>query len=1439
MTRDNAFRIALATAAILLLMLFQNLINLKRVRRARQAILPAVSAVLAIAAMVLLVVERKYVALISSSFSFFQNADIVLLNAVLYVAVLIVKGIVLPIVSGIWKQNALTERTSSRFYHLDEYHNEWFLSKKWVDARSILKAVMIGIGLCTGLILGLTWIKGPGSSMWVFVFPAAALIVTGEVFSFLNGQTKEEFSHQVTGAEADSRKVRNYYKIREIYERLFSENVLASHTGSEFAARTGSTQTLNELLSSEDPLKRDVANYFNTYGDKRLFDNDCVQATVKLLQGRSVVFFDPFYRDLTPYLTLPVVSTLLNGKKCLIICGRSSTSEDAVGWLEDTLKDYSHIRSLWRVKELGIGEPECEVGVLSFRQIFDVDVLIANKGFFERVGFILLLEPSVMVNTGQVGISVICEAASKYGDKPVFCICDRYTDGLVDTMSHLLKVELTDVVAAPTPKNVYTGMAWSADGDYMRQDLFDRQTRFLGNGVELASVAVKNQVPYVAWYGEKKAPLRDIRWIAGQYYSTICRYMGVPSHQKMLYERIKFIPTLWTNPAERDQFILVEDEFCNLFSTMRTFLSRGSEHSFVNILSENYLLRDYMRCNQQMFRTNSNAVPSLVPDYAKTERNTVLKLIVKMAIAPVAEEEILNELLLVDCRVEDVLDSFSSLMLKYTGIDGSILEIHSTSENSALRSIHKVNYYSISRADFDENFAKTLKNAYYIVEDEKRETEYIDAKMFGHVAQTILPGQFVTYFGKYYQVKTLSPESGVILRRASDLYTGRKYYRQLRQYHFGEEGWNDVKYSRTVMDVEVSLICCNFNVTTSGYLDMDDIHDLRLARVVSYEGDPNSEAYNREFKNKNVLRIKLPDTDDKIRFTMCILLSELFHTVFPDAWQYLSVLTVRPSDIEGMLNYMVYNVDGNLSEEYIYIVEDSDLDLGLLDAVNRNLSKLFEILCDFLDWHFEKMREPERLDPVPEKIKMPAEAEKRRNLFLKIADRIRRLFAGRKEGDTPPLEKPETVEAAVEEPLATESEFSETSEPAGTSEYELDGGEELQHVTFSPEAVDDRGGDYDLEESEGEKKESGTDHAAPAVFESEEEESHPEDLLPDDSEDAADLVHVDGTDIFEEEGMPEDNLWLEDAFLAAGIPAPEKSRYQRECYLKFGFAEIDGRLAIEDLHRYLHVRGYADNSLTLARKGGNIANDGGLRTEDHCDFCGRSLSGVSYERLVDGRVRCNDCSSSAITTVEEFQELFYKSLELMEMFYEVSFHVPISIKMADARAVAKGSGSVFKPSTQFANRTLGYAQRKHGKYSVIMENGSPRLATLDTVVHELTHIWQYINWNESTVRQVYGMGKSECTAKARSIVYEGMAMWATVQFLYQIGETYYASQQEEEAASRSDIYGVGFRLYREQYPLVKDMSIIKFSPYKDFPTIDPVKVKAAVRAQCGNDPCVC
>ena len=1401
---SNPVKLLIVLAAFFISEILLRHTNLKRDIRGRQVLMIYLSPVIAVAEVVAAYIF--YEKIVFEEGSELYGAEVFTWNVLLIALFLVVKLIVLPFLSKFWQENSRMEMLGDQWYCYDSDEDNWFLREDCVNMRKLFDVFSWSATAIAAIVVVLGWILGSASIWWLKVFPIAAVIVITEISNFLSGYTKPEFIHDVSGDGIGSVRMGAYFKLRKIYETMFPSAVLVSHTGNEYSGKQGATELLNDLSKSDDSIEKIVGNYFLHLKKKDgFFDVDMISATNTLLHGKSTVIFNPFYRDLSDYVLLPMVDKLINNKKCLIIVGRSSLCDDVSKWAEEILKKYSRTRSLWRVSTLSKDDPECEVGILSFSQIYDLNVIHANAEFVREAGLVILIEPSKMMTTSQSGLSILVEGFDKEFP-PTYCICDHDMDGLVDTLSHVLQTNLTDVVAAPVPRSVYTGIGWSASGDYKRQILFDKQTHYLGNGIEIAAVALKNQVPHVTWYSAEKAPVEDIGWLAGQYYAQICKYAHLPSQQRCLEERISFSSNLWGSEIKNEEFVIAEDEFCNMFATMRAYLTRGTDQSFVNIISENYLLRDYMRYNRQLFMADPKAIPAIAPNYSKTERNTVLRLILMMACKPVDESYIAHELSILGYETDDVYTTLSGLIKFYTHIEDVIVTVQNKQVLNQDLIPEQICCYSIARHIFDDCFSDTLKNAFFVVEDEKFGKEYIDARLFEHITQLVMPGQFLTHNGKLYKVHAVSPQIGCILHRAADSYRERQYYRQLRNYRFENEG--ELLTTKKIMDIEITMERRNFSVSAEGYLQMLDNHDLRSARVVDLSADPNVGIYSRSYKNKTVLKIALPDTDETVRFTICMLLNEVFRSVFPDAWPYIAVLSARPEGIDGMFNYINYGISGEYDKEMIYVVEDSDMDLGLLEAVDNHFMRFFEIICDYLEWHFEKMREPAYKDPVPAEVELPPEEEIQKKSFIaRLVSGLRRVLTDEMEEAKPvddtvkeeeAEEEKQDIEIQVENPESEETEFitevTETEEQAETLEEVEEETAELSE-TF----------EINEEESKSEEGKSELEEIKESDDETELISDLSQDMIPGEEI----VLHTDGEDLLAIEGISDDLDILMDH-----ISPITPSRYQQECFLKFGFNEIDERLSIETVKSYLAVRGWSNNSLTKARKrseGEKTFLD--LNAENVCDFCGIPLSGVSYERLADGRTRCNECSLSAINDVEGFRELYRKTEALMENIFDINLRVSIIVKTADARTIARRTGQVFKPSTGFTPRVLGFAQRKGGRYTLFVENGSPRLASIDTITHELTHIWQYLNWNDSEIYRLYGKGTN------RDIVYEGMAMWAAIQMLYVIGETEYAELQERLAERRTDVYGIGFRLYREKYGFAKNGDNPSISPFLTFPPL--------------------
>ena len=264
---------------------------------------------------------------------------------------------------------------------------------------------------------------------------------------------------------------------------------------------------------------------------------------------------------------------------------------------------------------------------------------------------------------------------------------------------------------------------------------------------------------------------------------------------------------------------------------------------------------------------------------------------------------------------------------------------------------------------------------------------------------------------------------------------------------------------------------------------------------------------------------------------------------------------------------------------------------------------------------------------------------------------------------------------------------------------------------------------------------------------------------------------------------------------------PSRNPYYERYYLLFGGVDEPKCIDPSDTKKFLGDMGFGvNNPLKKAREGKHIATliaanyNPNRKDIRYCDFCGCEIYGVEYETLADGRDRCLHCGRTAIKTGEEFTKIFENVRRNMEAFFGIRLNVAVKVEMVNSRTLHKRLGEKFTPTPAYDGRVLGVAIRhRDGSYSLMVENGSPRMASILTMAHELTHIWQYTNWNAKLIRRKYGK-------RFELQVYEGMAKWVEVQYAYMLNEPALAKRTEIMTACRQDAYGFGFLRYRENYP---------------------------------------
>ena len=1342
-------------------------------------------------------------------------------NTLIMLLFLLVKRICIAVFARKFKeQGTFHDKVAGVFYEYFAERNIWCLRNEYGNARVYLKTFYWAAVIISSLLFLISAAAYRNGLLNAMFYPVFCVIVVGECFFFIDGSTRKEYICDVLGENEESFRTVNYSLLRKFLRNLFTDKLLTENTlvNNILPAEETNDEIIQRLEYSDDPKISAFGAFvkrMNREGMK--IDHNYLRSSLDLLNGKSILFNNPFCYDLIPYAFYPMNRVLLRHRKVLVVLGRHATEKDAEKWLAAGVESVTNIPYLWKIAELGKAETDPDIGIVTRSDIFNAEMLDTHREFLEQVEFICIIEPSKLISTAQIGLNLLMKKCRQGEKKEItFCLIDKNCDGLVDSMSHVLMTNLTEVSATQKNYGTMSYMCWEADEEYLHHRIVPNISRYLGLGTELSFVALKNQVAKTSWFGGEAFPVYDISWIDKQYYYDLADYAGISADQNTADERMAVSANLWNAKKEKNAYITAEDESFNMFEVLRDFSTRSSEQGFVNVISSEYLLKDYMADNAALFESDAKAIPCIVADYVRSNRNTLLKLMLMLNAGPVEESVLTKELSLLGVKIRDLRKQLWFEIYKYfsdaktiaalpedywtavetvcgkeapavTAASAEPLTIDLLREKeryNIYRNSTEIVYYLEKNTTLDALLTE-LKSAEYITEDEKGQKNFLGAELCGHIYQKYLPGQFFTFGGKYYEMLHLTAEGQVLLRRAADHINGRVFYRQIRDYEIlGVNASDQIGAVKNISGMKIAKEYADLSVRTRGYYRMNRYNNFADAKKILFEGEKNG-IPQRLYRQKEILRIELPAGGEvlsaKVLSTVTLLFNEVFRTLFAENQPYICAVCPGAVHSEEERNFLTYSLSGEkLSGNSIYIIEDSQLDLGLISAVERNLERIFQIVTDYLNWHkdyLKKSLEPEPpAEPVTFTTEVPEEAEekKKKGFFRRGIDAVkgffRRIFRRKKKNAS----------------------FSKA--PSG----EMFRSAETGNTPVAGNAPAENGITPDKPES---PVESG---AAPAQPESPVENGAAP-AQPDPADDDGTITYV-----------------TEDEVLREGDKRIRRKPYHQRYFLLYGYEELSTGLDIEGTLEYLSGLDFAFSPLKQARDGKNIAEmieqtyDPRDPNRRFCDFCGVEIMGVEYETLADGRDRCLQCGKTAVKTGEEFRKIFAEVKRNMESFYGIQINTGIRVEMINAQKLHKRLGETFVPTPGFDGRTLGVAIRERsGAYIIYVENGAPRVRSMMTMAHELTHIWQYLNWDSKLIAGKYGK-------EMHGEIYEGMAKWAEIQYAYLINETAMAKREEINSMLRNDEYGRGFLRYLANYPLTYGTVLEGATPFMDRSTpLDP------------------
>ncbi|MGQ0698798.1 MAG: hypothetical protein ACT4PZ_11220 [Panacagrimonas sp.] len=266
-------------------------------------------------------------------------------------------------------------------------------------------------------------------------------------------------------------------------------------------------------------------------------------------------------------------------------------------------------------------------------------------------------------------------------------------------------------------------------------------------------------------------------------------------------------------------------------------------------------------------------------------------------------------------------------------------------------------------------------------------------------------------------------------------------------------------------------------------------------------------------------------------------------------------------------------------------------------------------------------------------------------------------------------------------------------------------------------------------------------------------------------------------------------------------------------FLAFGASASDEAVGIVELRDALRQlepwfgRGSFKARRTQAQTAAvslSLIEDAGPINHQNCDFCAKQVEHGEMQVMPDdGRVRCTACAAHGVDSLDQLKTLYGIARRFLVETLAVGFVDKLDVILVSQADLAQRIGERFIPTSGYDPRAVGLAIPRSRsifddkRHEVLIESGFSPEVTTATLVHELTHVWQFMYLDHDRMHREYG-----------KLLIEGHALWAEAEFLNCQAATpspglaaerlKEAFETAEQRKSSDDEYGQGYRLLCER-----------------------------------------
>lgn len=815
-------------------------------------------------------------------------------------------------------------------------------------------------------------------SQYLPAYPIISFILLMEIAWFLNGPKVAYSEGIIAGNNAISKKLATYEELFDQYKELWEDRLLASgivrenehyhHRKNHFAFENISADLEHQLIIRsicEELKKKNI-----------IVDESYTMMMSEIIQERDVMMEDVHYHEFSSYFFPALYHLLAKNKKILLIAHSHSAEAEAVEWVSNGIKEVTGVDQLWKVSTY----------LDALEQNINSDVLIVSPETLKEKRFlhyfrqlqktklldgILLLQAEKMIPTYSNIIHTFnLNVRELLGKKPQYIIFTEWLDGLEPTIRTLMQCEPKEIPASSSTTQNLFYMVWKNEGEkwFQHKILPKISHRQLDAEVVLSMPALKTNIEPVHFINQQNTTVKE----SIQEMMIMKKALfDLGFDLETLDQMAKMIQVQGSNlsiPVDDFTLLLIRDDHQNLVGQLNLWKGTGKTACFVHIVSPPYLLRDYLADQLEFFMSTNRTIAPLAPRLSQSIWSIAYGLLERLCHFSIMEEEVVSYLSRANISsYRSVVEGIHELLAIAFGPKLSY-RYHIESEEQVIFDRSKKDFvtkyrYRIPYAAKEKILPKQIRFI-QIKHNDKCLLEIFE----GHLYQQYLPGQYHSFNGELYKVQKVDLEYGIVEVTFEQIFE-QKYYRPIMKYKLSKMS-EECNYKRKTISFEQVDICmgmlrADVETHTSGYAEFCGMLNLKTMKVHSYHQE---EQIIRNYENGRILRIEicskhgLLENNAKTQFTLALLLNELFLSLFPDTHHFVKACVRLDESFFDQTNLQSRNlhlitpsfqVDDEPVEEgkiTLYIMEDSPVHLGLLEAIEHNWENVFDLLNDYLFW---------------------------------------------------------------------------------------------------------------------------------------------------------------------------------------------------------------------------------------------------------------------------------------------------------------------------------------------------------------------------------------------------------------------------------------------------------------------------------------------------------